>query len=89
MRTAQYHLKKLNDNNQIFYNKLIGEIVDNLQNEFPDTLSLTEQGKFIIGYYQQEQDFYKKREEKEEEEFMINEFEDTNYISFNTIYNSF
>jgi len=68
MRTAQYHLKKLNDNNQIFYNKLIGEIVDNLQNEFPDTLSLTEQGKFIIGYYQQEQDFYKKREEKEEEE---------------------
>lgn len=66
MRTAQYHLKKLNDSNQIFYNKLIGEIVDNLQNEFPDTLSLTEQGKFIIGYYQQEQDFYKKREEKEE-----------------------
>ena len=57
---SQHHAKKLNEGSQIFYAKLIGEIMDMLEGEFPKLLSLAEQGKFIIGYYQQTQDFYKK-----------------------------
>ena len=51
-------MKKLNDGSQIFHAKLVGEIMNMLENEFPKTLSLVEQGKFIIGYYQQVQDFF-------------------------------
>ena len=58
MKLSQHHMKKLNDGSQIYYEKLIGQIMDMLENEFPKTLSLAEQGKFIIGYYQQKQDFY-------------------------------
>ena len=32
-----------------------------LQGEFPDTLLLADQGKFIIGYYQQRQRFFEKK----------------------------
>ena len=58
MKLSQHHMKKLNDGSQIYYEKLMGQIMDMLENEFPKTLSLAEQGKFIIGYYQQKQDFY-------------------------------
>ena len=46
---------------------LVGEIMDKLEDEFPSTLPLDEQGKFIIGYYQQMQFFYKKKETNGEE----------------------
>ena len=36
--------------------------MDGLENEFPLLLSLTNQGKFIVGYYQQMQAFYTKKE---------------------------
>ena len=39
--------------------------MDKLNGKFPKTLPLSEQGKFILGYYQQTQDFYKKKEDKE------------------------
>ncbi len=45
----------------------IKDIVSKLNNEFPDTLSLKEQGKFIIGYYQQSQYRFNKEKEKEVE----------------------
>ena len=47
------------------YKIVTGEIIDKLIGKFPKTLPLSEQGKFIIGYYQQTQDFYKKKEDKE------------------------
>ncbi len=76
---AQNHLDKVerlvkNPSNKIrgaaYYNILIGEIIDKLTDKFPDTLGLSDQGCFIIGYYQQYQEFFVKKEkgQKEEEE---------------------
>ncbi len=59
---AQNHLKKAD--RRVFFNKLIEQIVDGISGEFPDTLLLSEQGKFIIGYYQQYQSFFVKSSEK-------------------------
>ena len=47
---AQNHLKKLDGD---YYNRCIGEILDLLEGNFPPSLSIEEQGAFIIGYYQQ------------------------------------
>lgn len=58
IKLSQHHMKKLNDGSQIFHAKLVGEIMNMLENEFPKTLPLMEQGKFMIGYYQQVQDFF-------------------------------
>lgn len=58
MKLAQNHLGKVKY--PIYYNKLIGEIIDKLNGEFPETLLLSDQGKFIIGYYHQYQSFFKK-----------------------------
>lgn len=64
MKLSQAHLKTLRKNSEqgcIFYNKLIQEIIGKLQGGFPDTLSLPEQGKFIVGYYQQYDSFFKSK----------------------------
>ena len=63
---AQTHLKKLNAGNNIFYNKLIQEITDKISDEFPTMLSLEDQGRFMIGYYQQYQDFFTEKENTDE-----------------------
>lgn len=63
LKLAQYHLNK--DEYAKKNNILTGEIMDKLCGEFPQTLPLNEQGKFIIGYYQQCQDFFKKSEPNE------------------------
>ena len=63
LKLAQYHLNK--DEYAKKNNILTGEIMDKLCGEFPQTLPLNEQGKFIIGYYQQYQDFFKKSEPNE------------------------
>lgn len=65
IKLGQNHLTKVEY--PTFYNKLIGEIMDKLEGEFPNTLLLAEQGKFIVGYYQQYQDFFKKKENETEE----------------------
>lgn len=46
------HLKKLNDGRKIYFEKLIGEIVNEIKS-FPTNLSLNEQANFAIGYYHQ------------------------------------
>ena len=66
LKLAQYHLSKLD--NCVFWNKLLGEIMDKLNGEFPSNLLLKDQGRFMVGYYQQVQDLYKKKQEKKEEE---------------------
>lgn len=63
---AQTHLKKLNAGNIVFYNKLIQEITDKISDEFPTMLSLEDQGRFMIGYYQQYQDFFAEKENTDE-----------------------
>ena len=62
IKLEQHHLKKLPEGSQVFYSKIVSEIMDGLENEFPTLLSLTNQGKFIVGYYQQTQAFYTKKE---------------------------
>lgn len=54
---SQNHMRKLDERAKT-YNRLIGEIMDGLNGEFPKTLDLDSQGKFIIGYYQQNKDLY-------------------------------
>ena len=62
---SQNHVKKLNDGNRIFYSKMVQEIISKINNEFPDTLMLTEHGKFMIGYYHQVQAFFDKNNKEE------------------------
>lgn len=69
LKLAQNHLNKVKS--PTYYNILLGEIMDKLDGEFPETLLLQDQGRFIIGYYQQYQSFFEKSEkvtnsEKEE-----------------------
>ena len=65
LRLAQNHLNKIN--NSLFYNKLIGKIIDEIDNTFPNNLSLNDQGNFIIGYYHQMENLYTKKNKKEED----------------------
>ena len=68
---AQNHLKKIKSQKEalyVKYNKLMGEIIDKLETQFPSTLSLQEQGKFIIGYYHQVQDIYKKNDDQNDKQ---------------------
>lgn len=60
IQLSQYHIKKLSDGNIVFYQKLIGEIMDGMIDKFPHILDLDSQGKFIIGYYQQNKALYTK-----------------------------
>ena len=57
-RLANNHMRKLDTNATVFYSKMIQELVDGLDGEFPKTLSLDDQGRFIIGYYQMNQKLY-------------------------------
>ncbi len=54
------------------YERLIQEIIDLMEGEFPGSFDLLNQGRFIVGYYQQMQNFFIKNETrqngKEEEE---------------------
>ena len=64
IQLSQNHLKK--GEYVLFYQKLCGDIIDQLEDAFPSTLSLDEQGKFIIGYYQQNKALYAKKEKQQE-----------------------
>ena len=61
IRTSKHHLGKLDDRQRIYRERLIGEIVNGISAEFPDVLTLSDQGRFAIGYYHQMQDFYTKK----------------------------
>ena len=63
IQLSQKHLGKLSEGQNVYYNKLIQEIVDHLPDELPARLSLPEQASFILGYYHQTQDRYTKKED--------------------------
>lgn len=71
LKLAQNHLNKVK--NPAYYNRLIGEIIEPLAGEFPETHLLVEQGRFIVGYYQQYQKFFEKREKEQNAEMEDNE----------------
>lgn len=74
LRLAQHHISKEKEKNR-WVDRDIGRILADLElagagAAFPASLSLQDQGLFILGYYHQRQDFYiprKDRIEKEEE----------------------
>lgn len=59
IRNAQNHISKVAKEVKglaFYYDKLIMEITDRIENAFPQTLSLEEQGLFALGYYHQQAD---------------------------------
>lgn len=64
LKLAQNHMNK--STAPVFYNQMICEIMGKFGTSFPETLSLVEQGNFMIGYYQQTQEFFEKNKKKDE-----------------------
>ena len=65
MKLTQYHLSKFD--NPRYAQREIQSIIDGLESNFPATLSLAQQGTFIIGYYQQKNDQDEKIKQYQEE----------------------
>jgi len=67
IRKYHNHISKLDrDKTGLAVNieKNIGEIVDKLSSEFPNTLTIEDQGRFAIGYYHQRSLRFTKKEDK-------------------------
>ncbi len=62
---AQNHLKKLDEKGNVYFSKLMQEIVFPIENKFPETLTLQQQGEFIIGYYHQYRKFFIKKDSED------------------------
>ena len=62
LRLNRHHLAKMDKGRQIWYEKLMQDIMSYLD-RFPNHLRLEEQGMFAIGYYHQRKDFYTKKED--------------------------
>ena len=63
---SNHHLRKLEKGQEIYYEKKLTDLMGKLDGEvpLPKTLSLDEQGMFILGYYHQTQKRYEKKEDK-------------------------
>jgi CRISPR-associated protein Csd1 len=61
LRLKNHHLGKLNQGRAVQMEKLIGEIMQGLD-DFPRQLALPDQGRFALGYYHQRQNFFTKSE---------------------------
>ena len=59
LKLKNHHIAKLNKGEAVNQEKLIGAILDGV-NEFPAQLNLQDQGRFAIGYYHQRQAFFTK-----------------------------
>lgn len=64
LRLKNAHLKKLTGSRSVYFEKLLGEILETVQ-DFPKHLPLPDQGRFALGYYHQRQDFFTKKTETE------------------------
>lgn len=62
MRLKNHHLAKLETGRRIYFERLLGEILEVIS-DFPAHLALADQGRFSIGYYHQMQAFYTKKSE--------------------------
>lgn len=61
MKLKNHHLAKLDEGRKRYFEKLIGQIMSDI-NDFPSHLNLADQGRFAIGYYHQRQAFFTKSE---------------------------
>lgn len=66
-KLSNFHLKKLQDGRRVNLEKLIGQIMNSMEDKLPRILSPEQQGEFIVGYYQQNKDLYTSKTTKEEE----------------------
>jgi CRISPR-associated protein Csd1 len=64
LRLKNAHLKKLTEGQTIHFERLLGEVLEPVQ-DFPRQLTLPEQGRFALGYYHQRQSFFTKKEGSE------------------------
>lgn len=64
MKLSEHHINKIEKH--VWLDMIKCEILDKFEKDFPATLSLVEQGEFIIGYYQQKQNFFTAKKEEEE-----------------------
>lgn len=64
---SQKHLRKIEGGLKVYYEKMIGEIMDKLGNSFPRTMNMPERGAFQLGYYHQIQEMYTAKKEKKED----------------------
>jgi CRISPR-associated protein Csd1 len=62
MKLKNHHLAKLEEGRKRYFEKLIGQIMSDI-NDFPSHLNLADQGRFAIGYYHQRQAFFTKSEQ--------------------------
>ena len=60
----QKHLRKLEGNQRVYYDKQVSELKNVLGESYPARLTLAQQGAFDLGYYHQTQKRYTKKEEK-------------------------
>ncbi|NWG32391.1 MAG: type I-C CRISPR-associated protein Cas8c/Csd1 [Rhodocyclaceae bacterium] len=67
LRLKNHHLGKLTAGRRIYFERLIGEIMDNLA-DLPRQLPLPEQGRFALGYYHQRQDFFTRKSDSDTSE---------------------
>ena len=67
---SQNHLKKVKakyDEKRVnYYQKQLGILMDGLVDGFPITLSLEDQGRFIVGYYHMNRRLWTAAEKKED-----------------------
>jgi len=64
LKLKNHHIPKLSKGRAINMERLIGEIMAEIQ-DFPAHLPIADQGRFAIGYYHQRQAFFTKSESKE------------------------
>lgn len=61
LRLKNPHLKKLSDGQTIYFERLIGEVLEPMT-DFPRQLTLAQQGRFALGYYHQRQQFFTRKD---------------------------
>ena len=61
LRLKNAHLKKLADGQVGYFERLIGEVLAPMT-DFPKQLTLPQQGRFALGYYNQRQAFFTRKE---------------------------
>jgi CRISPR-associated protein Csd1 len=63
IKLSSFHLAKLEDGLKIYFEKLLGEIINKLEC-FPKFLPTEEQGLFIVGYFHQRQDLFTSKKQE-------------------------
>lgn len=61
----QKHLRKLEINRRIYFDKQVGALKCILSEAYPTRMTLAQQGAFDLGYYHQKQKYYAKKEDNE------------------------